>query len=416
MEGPCDETASVATTTTPDLDRDRLGSSCTADTIGRQRSEKPLLVLKVGTATLLTPTISGYRVNLSNLARIVDLVGNLKRKGNEVVMVSSGAMGMGCIKLGITRPPTSLRTRKAVAAVGQSHLMRNYEDLFRSLRVQASQLLLTQTDFLEKDNWERVKETILESLAMGIVPIINENDSTNTEELRFGDNDNLAALTAVQLQADAFILFTDVDFLYTANPHKHPDALPIKVVDEPWSLQIKETKAASDNGVSIGGMHTKILAARTASAAGIPSVFLNGEHPERTHTVIDVVLNGGDPSTLEGTYFKPMMREKSLCETRRWILSLPAPASLVLEDGCIAELKKGNLYPNDIKKVLGTFQACEAVRLLRGNDEVGRALVNFGSAEMQLLRGQSVEDYEDILGFPTNTEACYNKNIILTSA
>merc|ERR1719230_1820253 len=144
---------------------------------------------------------------------------------------------MGCMKLGIAKP-TNPRTKQAVAAAGQSQLMRTYEDLFGAVGVQVAQLLISQSDFLDQAHWAKVKETLHECLRLGLVPIINENDTTNTEELRFGDNDNLAALTAVQLEADWLFIFTDVDYLYTANPREDPTAAPLRVVEEPWALRV----------------------------------------------------------------------------------------------------------------------------------------------------------------------------------
>merc|ERR1719229_582827 len=169
---------------------------------------------------------------------------------------------MGCIKLGIQKP-TSIRTKQAVAAAGQSQLMRMYEDLFGTVGLRVAQLLVNQSDFLDKEHWSNVKHTIAECLKLGLVPVINENDCTSTEELRFGDNDNLAALTAVQLEADGLFLFTDVDYLFTANPRVDPHAKPLKVVKEPWKVQVDTRSEGS--GLGTGGMATKITAARTAS-------------------------------------------------------------------------------------------------------------------------------------------------------
>merc|ERR1719401_2316560 len=142
--------------------------------------------------------------------------------------------------------------------------------------MQVAQILISQSDFMDKTHWRNVKHTIVECLNLGVVPIINENDSTNTQELRFGDNDNLAALTAVQLEADGLFLFTDVDYLYTANPRVDPSAEALRIVPEPWSLQVDTSGKGS--GAGTGGMSTKIVAARTATAAGIPCGLINGAH------------------------------------------------------------------------------------------------------------------------------------------
>ncbi|CAE6910167.1 unnamed protein product [Symbiodinium natans] len=187
---------------------------------------------------------------------------------------------------------------------------------------------------MDKEHWTNVKSTIIECLALGVVPIINENDSTNTAELRFGDNDNLAALTAVQLEADALCLFTDVNCVYTANPRTNPDAKPLHVVAEPWALRVDTKDAGS--GLGTGGMATKILAARTASVSGIPCVLLNSCFPQRLLGLLDFT----PPEAIEeaklpeeATYFMAMDCTQTVHDTRRWIVSLPVAGELTLDDG-----------------------------------------------------------------------------------
>jgi len=378
--------------------------------------EKPLLVLKVGTSTLIASDEDGQRVQLANAARLVDLIVTLKRDGYNVVLVSSGAVGMGCIKLGIPKPKAVL-TKQAVAAAGQSELMRMYEDLFSTMRTHISQLLISQNDFLDKEQWSNIKNTILECLDLGLVPIVNENDSTNTPELRFGDNDNLAAVTAVQLKADALFLFSDIDFLFTANPRTDPTAAPIRVVAEPWALQV-DTGMGSDLGT--GGMATKIVAARTASAAGIPVGLLNGCEASRLFSFLkymeEVKNNTSDPQPPEGTFFMAMKSTKTVSDTRRWILSLPASGEIVLDDGAAkAVAGKKSLFPSGIKTSSGRFLRNEAVRLLHGNSEVGRAIINYSSEELEKVKGQQSSEFEKLLGYPVCAEACYRGNIMLTT-
>mmetsp|Transcript_90960 Transcript_90960/g.291721 ORF Transcript_90960/g.291721 Transcript_90960/m.291721 type:complete len:448 (+) Transcript_90960:178-1521(+) len=370
------------------------GGTTAGDRERKEGRDCPLLVLKVGTSSLMVSDESGQRVQLANVAQLVDLIGSLRRKGYWVVLVSSGAVGMGCIKLGLTKKPTSVRTKQAVAAAGQSQLMRMYEDLFGTVRLQVAQMLLSQSDFLDKEHWSNVKATIMECLHLGLVPIINENDSTNTEELRFGDNDNLAALTAVQLEADGLFLFTDVDFLYTANPRADPDAKPLRIVPEPWALQVDTSSAGS--GLGTGGMETKIVAARMASTAGIPCGLINGAHPARLHTFLEygigasalqlaeagTAAEGGEKPLPEGTYFMAMVVDKAVGDTRRWILSLPANTDLVVDDGCAKALAHHkSLLPIGILKVQGRFTRYECVKLIHRGGEIGRGIVNFTSED-----------------------------------
>lgn len=381
------------------------------ETEGKGR-EAPLYVLKVGTSSLIVSDSTGMRVQLANIAKLVETIAALKRAGSQVVLVSSGAVGMGCIKLGIPKPK-SLRAKQAVAAAGQSRLMRMYEDLFSAAGVHVAQLLISQSDFMEKTHWTNVKDTIHESLKLGLVPIINENDCTSTEELRFGDNDNLAALTAAQLRADGLFLFTDVDFLYTANPNTDPSAEPVRVVLEPWSLNV-DTDGASSLGT--GGMETKVLAARTASAAGIPCGLIHGAHPERLHSFLGFTPDCEGPLP-EGTYFKAMDPVQTIGDTRRWILSLPTAGELELEDGAARAMSNHkSLHPAGIRTFQGRFLRNEVVQLTFRGSQVGRAIVNFSSEDLSKIQGRHSADFEEVLGYACKAEACHRDNILLTVA
>ncbi|CAJ1453234.1 unnamed protein product [Effrenium voratum] len=356
----------------------------------------------------------GQRLRLALVSQLVEVIDELRKKDYQVVFVSSGAVGMGCIKLGIPKP-TDLRTKQAVAAAGQSQLMRVYEDLFGTIRVKVAQLLLSQSDFAQKEHWSNVKGTIMECLRLGVVPIINENDSTNTAELRFGDNDNLAALTAVQLEADALCLLTDVSCVYTANPRTNPDAKPLYVVPEPWALSV-ETKDAG-SGLGTGGMSTKILAARTACVSGIPCVLLNSSFPRRLLPLLDFVPEPEASLPEEATYFMAMDTAQTVHDTRRWILSLPVSGELSLDDGAAKALgAKKSLLPVGVQKVQGQFLRNEAVRICHGGHEIARGIVNFPSEELSKIIGRTSNEFEDILGFSSCIEACHRGNIILTTS
>mmetsp|Transcript_37224 Transcript_37224/g.80946 ORF Transcript_37224/g.80946 Transcript_37224/m.80946 type:complete len:424 (+) Transcript_37224:220-1491(+) len=389
--------------------------------MGTSQRESPLLILKVGTSSLMLSDETGFRVNLANLARLVDTIGSLRRDGYQVVLVSSGAVGMGCIKLNLTKRPTSIRTKQAVAAAGQSHLIRIYEDLFGALDMQVAQLLLNQSDFLDQDHWKSIKSTIKECLALGVVPIINENDSTNTAEMRFGDNDNLASLTAVQLEADGLFLCTDVDYLYTANPRSDPNAKALRVVDEPWALQVDTS--AEGSGMGTGGMATKILAARTASTAGVPCGLINGQHPERIESFLKFGLGGhskAEEAKLplpEGTFFRPMPQDGTVGDNRRWILSLPTCAELSVDDLCARELAgKKSLSSHGIYKVEGKFEKNDCVKLMHNGTEIGRGLVNFDSEDLEKLKGKSTNTLLSVLGKGCSLEACDEGNVVMTVA
>ncbi|CAL1126435.1 unnamed protein product [Cladocopium goreaui] len=379
------------------------------------RHGRPLLVLKVGTSSLVVSDSNGHRLRLALVSQLVEVIAELRQRDYQVVLISSGAVGMGCMKLGIPKPQ-DLRKKQAVAAAGQSQLMRMYEDLFGTIRIQVAQLLLSQGDFAQKEHWSNVKVTIMECLSLGVVPIINENDSTNTAELRFGDNDNLAALTAVQLEADALCLFTDVSCVYTANPRTNPDAKPLFVVPEPWALKV-ETKDAG-SGLGTGGMSTKILAARTASVSGIPCLLINSSFPRRILALLDYVPNE-DPEALpeEATYFMAMDAAQTVHDTRRWILSLPVSGQVELDKGAAKALgSKKSLLAAGVTEVQGSFLRNEALRICHEGNEIARGIINFSSEELSKIMGHSSHRFEDLLGFSCCTEACYRNNIILTTS
>uniref|UniRef100_A0A0G4FUA6 Aspartate/glutamate/uridylate kinase domain-containing protein n=1 Tax=Chromera velia CCMP2878 TaxID=1169474 RepID=A0A0G4FUA6_9ALVE len=259
--------------------------------INGSRSEpdvKPnLVVLKVGTSTLMnteTRTIS-----LANLSRCIETVSQLKEAGNQVIIVTSGAVGFGCSKLKLKTRPKTVAGRQAAAAVGQSNLMRVWEDLCDLTGVQVAQLLITRADFVNKKRYLNFRSTVKELLHWGVVPIINENDSLVSEGVKFGDNDTLAAHVAVLLSANYLFLLTDVDCLYTSDPRKDPGARPIPFVD-----RLEDIYKVMDCGDGVGGskwgtggMKTKIVAAKIAVAGGVNVAVCNGSNPERVTKMLE---------------------------------------------------------------------------------------------------------------------------------
>lgn len=316
-----------------------------------------ILVLKVGTSTIMTSDARGQRVNVANLSRLVEVIADLSHQGYKVVLVTSGAVGMGCRELGLEKKPTNPEMKRAVAGVGQSRIMRLYSELFETVGMKIAQLLVSQRDFLEQQRWAEIRDTISACLEAGVVPVINENDTTNTDGVRFGDNDNLAALTAVQLEAEGVFLFTDVDYLYTANPNVDPAAEPMKVVNE--ALELKVDTREPGSGLGTGGMSTKIAAARTAHCAGIPCGILHGRHPERIYSFLSRLDEDADSTHCtktaspvasdadsdvanvatvadcdpEGTLFaaREVGDREPVTEEERWVLSLPLVGDVKVE-------------------------------------------------------------------------------------
>lgn len=256
----------------------------------RRDKSGPLIVLKVGTSTL-TNSRTG-KLSVSNIGALVETVCDLMDKGCKVVLVSSGAVGAGLLHMNIREKPNKLHLKHAIAAIGQPLLMRVYEDFFSMRGAKVAQLLMTRSDFLNKDRFIDFKNTLLDLIHWNVVPIINENDSVTTIDLHFGDNDTLAAYCAIAISADWLILATDVDALFTKNPRLHRDAVPILKVNNIDSIIHMENDNSNENygtHFGTGGMKTKICAARVAAAAGISTFLVNGSYPNRLLQLIDSI-------------------------------------------------------------------------------------------------------------------------------
>ena len=241
------------------------------------------IVVKIGTSTLAYPT--GH-MNIRRVESFCKIMSDLKNAGNEMVLVTSGAIGMGVGKLSLKERPKDIPTKQAAAAVGQCELMYTYDKLFSEYNHTVAQILLTGSDFDHADRHANFHNTIFRLLEMGVLPIINENDTVATEEIAIGDNDTLSAIVAREISADLLILLSDIDGLYTADPHRDPDARLIEVVPE-----IDESVLALGGGqgsaLGTGGMVTKLRAAVIATEAGCDMVIANGEHPEFLYDIIE---------------------------------------------------------------------------------------------------------------------------------
>ncbi len=241
------------------------------------------IVVKVGTSTLTYPT---GRLNIRRVEALCRVLSDLKNAGHEVVLVSSGAIGMGVGKLGLTKRPEDMPSKQAAAAVGQCELMYVYDKLFSEYNHTAAQILLTAEDLRDKKRHGNFSNTILRLLELGALPVINENDTVSTEEIAFGDNDTLGALAAVSVQADLLILLTDIDGLYTADPRRDPGAARIPEVTE-LTPEILASAGGQGSALSTGGMATKLSAAQLCMDAGIDMVIANGSWPEVLYEAVD---------------------------------------------------------------------------------------------------------------------------------
>ncbi|MGN1406300.1 MAG: glutamate 5-kinase [Erysipelotrichaceae bacterium] len=249
----------------------------------QKRNEYMRIVIKIGTSTLAHP--SGH-LNIKRVEQLCKVIADIKNAGNEIIMVSSGAIGMGVGKLGLKSRPKDMPTKQAAAAVGQCELMYIYDKLFSEYHHNVAQLLITNDNFSEEDRYSNFINTLNRLMELDVIPIINENDTIATEEIAVGDNDTLAAKVASAVSANILILLSDIDGLYTADPHKHKDALIIPEVNE-LNGEITRLATGSLTPQGTGGMITKLNAARICMEKNCEMVITNGNNPNALYDVID---------------------------------------------------------------------------------------------------------------------------------
>jgi glutamate 5-kinase len=363
------------------------------------QSGNQTIVIKIGTSSLSHPDTRDLQ--LATIAKLVEAVVHLRRLGHRVVIVSSGAVGIGCSRLGMKQRPRKISQKQAVAAVGQGRLMRIYDDFFSSFGQPVAQVLLTRANLMQRQHYMNVHGTFQELLDLEIVPIVNENDTVAIEELKFGDNDTLSALVASLIEADWLFLLTDVDRLYSEDPRQNPDAQPIEFVHYEQLTDLREAIAAKQADKSTaggtqwgtGGMITKLDAARIAAAAGVQTAITRGACPER----IAAILNGEN----FGTRFAA--QPKTVNARKRWIAyGMVTMGKLFLDDGAVkAVISKGrSLLPAGIKQVEGKFEANESVSICdHHGKEIARGITNYCSSDINLILGAQSEDIARLLGF-----------------
>ncbi|MGB7443496.1 MAG: glutamate 5-kinase [Coleofasciculaceae cyanobacterium] len=366
------------------------------------------IVIKVGTSSLTQPATG--QLALSTIAKLVETLTLLRSSGYRIVLVSSGAVGVGCGRLGLKSRPQNIALKQAVAAVGQGRLMRIYDDLFTSLQQPIAQVLLSRRDFMQRSCYVNASATFRELLQLGVIPIVNENDTVAVEELKFGDNDTLSALVASLIEADWLFLLTDVDRLYSADPRRVPDAQPIPLVNSIEQLaELEVETGGSGSQWGTGGMVTKIAAARIATSAGVRTVITEGRCPETIEQILQ-----GEPL---GTQFEPQPRTDNA--RKRWIAhSLVTAGKLYLDRGAVRAICQGgkSLLAAGIITVEGNFPPSEAVQLCDGDGvEIARGLVNYSSSELKLIQGRKSEEIPSILGYAGAETVVHRDNLVLSS-
>ncbi|MFI0905301.1 glutamate 5-kinase [Streptomyces sioyaensis] len=356
------------------------------------------IVVKVGSSSLTT---AAGGLDADRVDALVDVLAKYQDK--EVVLVSSGAIAAGLAPLGLARRPRDLARQQAAASVGQGLLVARYTASFARYGRRVGQVLLTSDDTSRRAHYRNAYRTLDQLLAMGAVPIVNENDTVATDEIRFGDNDRLAALVAHLVRADLLILLSDVDGLYDGDPAT-PGTSRIGVVRGPHDLEGISIGSAGRAGVGTGGMVTKVEAARIAAAAGIPVVLTSAVH------AADALAGG-----LTGTHFLRTGRRSA--DRLLWLAHASTPrGALVLDDGAVrAVVERGSsLLPAGIASVEGEFTAGDPVELRDGDGRaVARGVVNFDAREIPRLMGRSTRDLARELGPAYEREVVHRDDLVL---
>jgi glutamate 5-kinase len=362
------------------------------------------IVVKLGTSTL---TAGAKKLSAPRLVDLARQMAGLLADGTQVVLVSSGAIAAGREVLGFPTLPRYLPAKQMLAAVGQPRLMAVYEQLFGLYSTHVAQVLLTRADFADRWRFLNARNTLDALLHQRVVPIINENDTVATEEIRFGDNDNLSAQVANLVEADLLVLLTDQDGLYTADPRQNPDAELIRTVAPgAFSEDLWQAAGGTHTGLGTGGMATKLQAADLARHAGVTVVIACGSAP-------DALLRLARGEEL-GTRFLPVINK--LEGRKRYILSgSRAAAELEVDAGAArALLRGGSLLPAGVVRVSGDFERGDTVRVVGPNARpLAVGLSSYPSVDLAQLRGKQSAEIETILGYTFGDEAIHRNNMVL---
>ncbi len=361
----------------------------------------PVAVVKLGSSIVAEE--SG-ELRLSVVARITEEVAALHRTGVDVVLVTSGAIARGMQLLGLGSRPAAVQDLQAASAVGQGRLYRTYDELLRERGIQSAQVLLTFFDMSARTHYLNARATLQKLLEWRIVPVINENDTTTTNEVSFGDNDFLAAQVSVLVNADVLVLLTDTEGLYTADPRTSPDARLVEEVTDPESLKELHIGHAP-SPLGSGGMRSKVVAAEMASAAGIPAVIGSG-------LVTGVIARAlaGEPA---GTRFAPQpVRHSSF---KLWLkYAKPSHGTVTVDAGAARALREGaaSLLPVGIVDVQGGFDAGDAVEVRDRGSKIGKGICNYSADELRQVMGLKSAQVREVLPRATD-EAVHRDYFVL---
>ncbi|KAF5871464.1 putative glutamate 5-kinase protein [Botrytis fragariae] len=426
--------------------------------VGKMKTPKSLtIVIKLGTSSIVDEKT--HEPLLSILSLIVETAVRLHKDGHKVIIVSSGAIGVGLRRMDLDKRPKHLPRVQALAAIGQCRLISLWDSLFAHLQQPVAQILLTRNDIADRTQYRNAQNTLHELLEMGVIPIVNENDTLAVAEIKFGDNDTLSAITAAMLHADYLFLMTDVDCLYDKNPRTHADAQAIEVVEDISALQADVSSAGSSLGT--GGMSTKIVAARLATSAGVTTVITRSSSPGNIASIVsyvqslkisalvgksgDIISQSQTPETLTrsnstlsltgvtSSLMEPPLHTRFLPSHQPirdryfWLLHGLSPhGTIYIDAGAHRALAaKAGLLPAGIVDVEGSFAQQEAVRLVvverpsspdakivaGSGVEVGRALVNYSAMEIARIKGVRSSEIHGLLGYADSEYVALRENI-----
>ncbi|MHB1092652.1 glutamate 5-kinase [Thiobacillus sp.] len=361
------------------------------------------IVVKVGSSLV---TAEGRGLDHVALSCWAGQIAALTAQGKEVVLVSSGAIAEGIARLGWKKRPKAVNELQAAAAVGQMGLVQAYETVFRTHGLHAAQVLLTHEDLTDRTRYLNARTTLRTLLELGVVPIINENDTVATDEIRFGDNDTLGALVTNLIEADCLVILTDQPGLYTADPRRNPEATLI-MDGHAGDPDLERMAGRAGSSVGTGGMLTKVLAARRAARSGADTVICSG----REENVLLRLAEG------EAIGSQLIARQAPLAARRQWLADhLQLRGGVVLDDGAVRAVREHgkSLLPVGVKGITGDFERGEVVAIVDVEGyEIARGLINYGAGEARRIAGKPSSAIEAELGYMDEPEMIHRDNLVL---
>ncbi len=371
----------------------------------RKVSEAKRIVIKIGTSNL---TDTSYRLDPRKVEKLAKEIVELKNQGKEVIVVTSGAIGAGIGKLDLKQRPRDIKVLQATAAVGQNILMSTYDRYFAKYEQTIAQLLLTHDNFFNRQRYLNLKNTLITLLKSSVIPIINENDTVAVDEIKLGDNDNLSALVASNLDADLLVILTDIDGLFTYDPKRSKKAAFISVVED---ITPEIERIASGRGkTGVGGMKTKIQAAKVTMKAGIPMVIANGNEKN----ILSRIIAG----ERIGTIFLPDAETKEKMKDRKhWLrFASSVKGKIKVDEGAKNALIKNrsSLLASGVIGVEDDFMSGNPVSVVDAEGvEFAKGITNYSSEEIKKIKGAQSKDFEQILGRKEYGEVVYRGNLVL---